>query len=149
MMKYARLLLFVVLVLGAGFAIGYLNRPDAWYAALSKPAFNPPNWVFAPVWSIVYLLIAVAGWHVREQGSAFSWRLWLAQMVLNFAWSPIFFGLHQPGVALAVIVALLSAIVAFQIATWNADRLSAILFAPYALWVAFASLLNFEIARLN
>ncbi len=148
-MRYGRLVLFVIAVLGAGFAIGYLNRPDAWYAALGKPAFNPPNWVFAPVWSIVYLLIAVAGWRVREQGSSSGWRLWLAQMALNFAWSPIFFGLHQPGVALAVIVALLLAIVAFQIAIWKADRISAILFAPYAVWVAFASLLNFEIVRLN
>lgn len=148
-MRYGRLVLFVIAVLGAGFAIGYLNRPDAWYAALRKPAFNPPNWVFAPVWSIVYLLIAVAGWRVRERGSPSSWRLWLAQMALNFAWSPIFFGLHQPGIALAVIVALLLAIVAFQIATWKADRISAILFAPYAVWVAFASLLNFAIVRLN
>ncbi|AUC99091.1 sensor histidine kinase [Bradyrhizobium sp. SK17] len=149
MMRYGRLVLFVIAVLGAGFAIGYLNRPGAWYAALSKPAFNPPNWVFAPVWSIVYLLVAVAGWRVREQGSSSGWRLWLTQMALNFAWSPIFFGLHQPGVALAVIAALLLAIVAFQIATWKADRISAILFAPYAVWVAFASLLNFEIVRLN
>lgn len=145
-----RLALFIAGVLGAGFAIGYLNLPGAWYAQLNKPPFNPPNWVFAPAWSLIYLLVAVAGWRTFERDrSGIAMSVWWTQLVLNFLWSPVFFSFHWTGVALAVIVTLLGLILAFIARQWLVDRIAALLFAPYAAWVAFASLLNFEIIRLN
>ena len=95
-MRNLRLALFVVLVVGTGFATGLLNPPGGWYAALAKPWFNPPNWVFAPVWSIVYLLVAIAGWRTWERDrNARAMTLWWAQMALNFLWSP--FSLPRTG----------------------------------------------------
>src|SRR5688572_29520143 len=85
---------FLAVVLGGGMLIGSVTQPDAWYVALTKPSFNPPDWIFAPVWAVLYLLIALAGARTFERGTGFS--LWLGQMVLNFAWAPVFFGLHQP-----------------------------------------------------
>jgi len=139
--------IFLVAVLGGGLAIGAVARPDGWYAALAKPPFNPPNWVFAPVWSLLYVMIAVAGARTYERAGGFA--LWLAQMALNFAWTPAFFLLHRPAVALAIVVALLFVILAFIRTRWTADRVSALLFVPYAAWVAFATLLNAAIVVLN
>src|SRR6478735_7297121 len=105
MTSMVRLAVFVAFVLGGGFLIGYLNVPGGWYAGLNKPWFNPPNCIFAPAWSAIYLLVAIAGWRTWErygQGSAM--RLWLLQMALNFLWSPIFFSAHLPGSALAIIM---------------------------------------------
>lgn len=145
-----RLALFVALVVGTGFSIGFLNQPGSWYAGLAKPWFNPPNWVFAPVWSIIYLLVAIAGWRTWEvDRGRMAMALWWTQMALNFLWSPTFFTAHRPEVALAVILMLLVSILAFIGRQWTRDRISALLFFPYAAWVGFASLLNFEIVRLN
>ena len=138
---------FLIAVLGIGLVIGSVTRPDGWYAALAKPPFNPPNWVFAPVWSVLYVMIAIAGARTFEAGRGFA--LWLGQMSLNFAWTPVFFGLHRPGVALGIILALLVLILAFIAMRWRDDRTSALLFVPYAAWVAFASLLNASIVALN
>jgi tryptophan-rich sensory protein len=138
---------FLIAVLGGGLLIGSTTRPDAWYAALAKPSFNPPSWVFAPVWSLIYVMIAVAGARTFERGAGFP--LWLGQMALNFSWTPVFFGLHRPGLALAIILALLAVILVFIATRWRADRISALLFVPYAAWVAFASVLNASIVALN
>jgi translocator protein len=141
---------FIVFVLGTGFLIGYLNVPGGWYADLDKPWFNPPNWIFAPAWAAIYLLIAIAGWRTWEcdrHGTAM--RLWWTQMALNFLWSPTFFSAHLPGGALAIILALFVAILAFIAQQWNSDRISSAIFVPYAAWVGFASLLNLSIVRLN
>ena len=138
---------FIVGVLGIGLAIGSVTRPDGWYAALAKPPFSPPNWVFGPVWSLLYVMIAVAGARSFERGGGFG--LWLAQMMLNFAWTPAFFVLHRPGVALVIVLGMLATIIAFIVTRWNADRISALLFVPYAAWVAFASVLNASIVVLN
>jgi tryptophan-rich sensory protein len=149
-MRNLRLALFVVLVVGTGFATGFLNRPGSWYGALAKPWFNPPNWAFAPVWSMVYLLVAIAGWRTWERDrNSTAMTLWWAQMALNLMWPPIFFATHWPAVALAVILMLLASILAFIARQWSDDRISAALFIPYAAWVGFASTLNFEIVRLN
>jgi len=149
-MRNLRLALFVVLVVGTGFATGFFNRPGGWYGALAKPWFNPPGSIFAPIWSIASLLLAVAGWRTWERDrNSMATTLWWAQMALNFLWSPIFFTAHWPAVALAVILMLLVAVLGFIARQWSDDRISAVLFIPYAAWVAFASVLNFEIVRLN
>jgi benzodiazapine receptor len=142
---------FLVVVVGGGLAIGAVTRPDAWYAALAKPSFNPPNWLFGPVWTTLYAMIAVAGWRLWRRGGASprAKMWWILQLALNFAWSPLFFGAHRIDLALAVIALLLASILAFIVATWKADRLAAFLFVPYAAWVSFATLLNAALWRLN
>jgi tryptophan-rich sensory protein len=141
---------FLVVVIAVGALIGALNTPGAWFAGLAKPAFQPPNWLFAPVWLILYVLIAIAGWrtfNLEPKGREAA--LWVLQMVLNWLWSPVFFTLHALWLAFVIIALLLLVIVGFMAVTWNRDRTTAALFIPYALWVAFATVLNFAIARLN
>jgi len=150
MAKSARLAAFVLAVTAIGFAIGATNLPGGWYAGLNKPSFNPPNWVFAPVWSAIYVVIAVAGWRMWERaGQGLGRSLWATQMLLNFVWSPVFFSAHAIGAALAIIGALLVAIVSFIVSQWRNDRIAALLFLPYAAWVAFAASLNANIWLLN
>lgn len=144
------LALFLVVVIGVGGLIGFTTAPDQWYAALQKPPFNPPNWVFGPVWFTLYVLIAIAGWRtfMAEPGGT-GMKLWYAQMVLNWLWSPVWFQLHQAWLAFAVILAIDVVVLAFIANRWSRDRASALLFVPYAAWVLFASLLNLSIAILN
>lgn len=139
--------IFIVAVVAIGMTIGAVTRPGAWYAALFKPPFNPPNWVFGPVWALLYVMIGIAGARSYERGA--DMPLWFTQMVLNFAWSPAFFALQQPALALVIVLAMLASILAFIVTRWDADRVSALLFVPYAMWVAFASLLNASIVVLN
>lgn len=150
MTRYLILAVFIASVLGGGIVIGANNVPGDWYAALNKPPFNPPNWIFAPVWSALYMMIAIAGWRMwmRERGGP-AVATWFVQLGLNFLWPPIFFGLQRPGAALIVIAALLVTIAMFIAQTWERDRVSAWLFVPYAAWVAFAALLNASIVILN
>lgn len=141
---------FIILVLGGGTAIGFATLPGEWYASLAKPAFNPPNWIFGPVWSILYVMIAVAGWRLwTNHRDSQSMRIWWAALALNFVWSPTFFGAQQLAAALVVILGLLALIYAFIAKTWNLDRLAAWLFVPYAAWVSFATLLNASLWWLN
>ncbi len=149
MRRAAIYVVFPIAVLGIGLLIGTVTRPDGWYAALAKPSFNPPGWVFGPVWTILYVLIAISGARTFEGGAGRAFSLWLVQMALNFAWSPVFFGLHRPGIALLIIAALLVTILMFIAYRWRGDRVSATLFVPYAAWVAFASVLNASIVVLN
>nr|WP_245442437.1 TspO/MBR family protein [Mesorhizobium hawassense] len=150
MLKYRSLVVFLLLVLGGGLLIGYATLPGAWYASLAKPPFNPPNWVFGPVWSLLYVLIAIAGWRTWQlQPGNGAMRIWAVQLVLNFLWSPTFFGARMMGLALVVILLLLATIVLFITRVWESDRLSAWLFEPYAAWVAFATLLNASLFWLN
>ena len=150
MKRFGPLTLFLLLVVGGGLAIGFLTAPGEWYAGLAKPPFNPPNWVFAPVWTALYVLIAVAGWRTFERDrSSWPMKLWWAQFVLNFLWSPVFFAAHRIGLALLVILLLLAAILAFLVVSWRQNRVAAWLFAPYASWVAFAAVLNGSIWLLN
>ena len=144
------LILFVGGVLLVGLGIGGLTVPDGWYAALAKPSFNPPNWVFPPAWTVLYVLVGVAGWRVwRLPDKGPSLMLWSAQLALNYLWTPVFFVLHMTGAALAVILLLLLLILAFVAATWMRERIAALLFLPYAAWVAFAVTLNAAIWHLN
>ena len=134
-------------------AIGAFFMPGEWYAQLTKPSWNPPNWIFGPVWTALYLLMAVAAWRVWKQGGFGAQRrpltLFLAQLGLNAIWSPIFFGLKQPGVAFAEILVLWAAIVGTIVAFRRVDRVAAGLLLPYLAWVSFASVLNFTLWRLN
>ena len=144
------LICFIVLVLGGGTLIGFMTLPGEWYAGLVKPSFNPPNWIFAPVWTLLYIMVAIAGWRTWQRGArSTAMAVWFVQLALNFIWSPVFFGAHRPGAALVVIVALLAAILTFIVLCWPRDRAAALLFAPYAAWVAFATLLNGAIWQLN
>jgi translocator protein len=148
--KWVSLAAFLVLVAGGGLVIGYVTAPGEWYARLAKPAFNPPAWVFGPAWTTLYILIAVAGWRVwwRDRGG-WAMSLWWVQLGLNFAWSPVFFSAHRIGWALVIVFVLLAVILAFMAAARRRDQVAAWLFAPYAAWVAFASLLNASIWSLN
>lgn len=126
---------------------------DAWYAGLAKPPWNPPNWLFGPVWTTLYVLIGVSAWRVARAGGFRRDRasLWvfLIQWILNFAWSGFFFGLHSPALAMVEITALL-ALIAVMIARFHRhDAIAAYLLAPYLLWVSFASALNLALWRLN
>ena len=149
MRRAAIVIAFLILVVGGGLLIGAVNRPDGWYASLVKPPFNPPGAVFGPVWTLLYVLIAFAGARTFERGRGAALALWAAQLALNFAWSPVFFGLHRPGAALLVVAALLVAVLAFIAERWRRDRVAAYLFVPYAAWAAFATLLNASIWWLN
>lgn len=141
---------FLLLVLGGGLSIGALTGPDAWFGALRKPSFNPPSWLFAPVWTVLYVLIAIAGWRVwSKEAGALPMALWWLQLVANFLWSPIFFAAHRIDLAFAVIVLLLLLVIAFILTSWRRDSIAALLFVPYALWVAFATALNAAILSLN
>lgn len=141
---------FLAVVIGVGSLIGISTAPGEWYASLNKPPFNPPNWIFGPVWFALYVLIAIAGWRtfIRAPGG-FAMKLWVGQMLLNWLWSPTFFTLHWLWPAMLVILATLAMIVAFIAVNWRQDRAAAWMFVPYAAWVSFASLLNLSIAILN
>lgn len=127
--------------------------PGSWYGTLSKPAWNPPNWIFGPVWGILYILMAVAAWLVWRQdgfvGAAIPLAVYLLQLILNALWSWLFFGRHNLRTAFLEILTLWLAILWTMILFWKANIISGILLLPYLLWVAFASVLNFTLWRLN
>lgn len=142
--------LFIGVVIVVGAVIGINAAPDSWYESLRKAPFNPPNWVFGPVWFLLYVLIGIAGARtfIRDASSP-PMFLWAGQMVLNWAWSPTWFSLHLIWPAFALIIAILALVIGFIVASWRADRVSALLFVPYAAWVAFASTLNLSVGLLN
>jgi tryptophan-rich sensory protein len=145
-----QLLVFVVGVVGLGWLIGATNLPGEWYAGLVKPGFVPPNWAFPVAWTILYVMIAIAGWRTfRREPSGKAMLVWAVQLGLNFAWSPVMFTMHQIGAALVILIGLFVAIVTYIALETSRDRLAAALFVPYAAWVAFAGVLNAAIWRLN
>ena len=141
---------FVALPLLGGAAIGVTASPDAWYAALQKPFFNPPDWVFGPVWTVLYIMIGISGalaYHSDARTRLIP--LWVVLALLNGGWSILFFRMHQPGSALIVVACMLMMILVYIARAWWPARLAALLFLPYAAWVAFATLLNGAIVMLN
>jgi translocator protein len=125
-----------------------------WYARLSKPSWTPPNWLFGPVWSTLYLMMAVAAWLVwRERGLAgaavLPLALFAAQLVFNALWSILFFGMHRIGFALADIMLLWGAILATILAFWRISPGASLLMLPYLIWVTYASALNYSIWKMN
>ncbi len=155
MNRWLALLCFVMLCFVVAGVSGWLTRPEisGWYASIRKPAWNPPSWVFGPVWTTLYLMMAVAGWLVwlTDPGPQRTRALWLfvIQLALNFVWSPTFFSWHRPDWAAGVISLLWLAIGSFTVAAWAVSKWAASLFVPYWLWVSFATALNFTIWKLN
>lgn len=144
----------VPLVVGglSGFATS--RGVETWYPTLVKPSFNPPSWVFGPVWTMLYLMMGIAAFLVWRKGletagvqGALS--LFVVQLALNGLWSILFFGLQSPGWALAEIVVLWLAIVATLVAFWRLTAAAGWLLAPYLAWVSFAAVLNGSIWVLN
>lgn len=127
--------------------------PGEWYATLRKPSWNPPNWIFGPVWTLLYTMMAAAAWLVCQRASfaanAVPLAVFLIQLALNALWSWLFFGLQKPGLAFAEIVALWLAIAASLLLFRRVSPLAAWLLAPYLAWVSFAAALNFTLWRLN
>jgi translocator protein len=145
-----QLIPFLAIVVGGGLLIGATNLPGAWYEGLAKPFFTPPNWLFAPAWTVIYALIAIAGWRTfQKRPLGFVMALWVLQLGLNFLWSPIMFTLHAIAAALFIILAMLTVIFAFIAVQWPQDWIAAWLFVPYAVWVTYASMLNAAILRMN
>ena len=126
---------------------------DTWYQTLQKPPFNPPDWVFAPVWISLFILMAIAAWRVwRRMGfepARKALMLYAVQLGLNLTWSTIFFGLQQIGLALVEIFLLLFAIVANTVLFWRIDQVAGLLFVPYVIWVSYACVLNASLWLLN
>ena len=143
---------FVVMCFGVSLLGGRATLPALalWYPALAKPSWTPPGWVFGPVWTLLYPMLAVAGWLAwREGRSRRGSLLFLLQLALNAAWPWIFFGERQVGWALVCVVALFVAILGTLVAFWRVSRGAAILLLPYLAWVGFAAGLNFAVWRLN
>jgi benzodiazapine receptor len=144
-------IVFAVAAVGAGVTSPKLAT---WYGGLNKPAFNPPAWVFGPVWAVLYLLMAVAAWRVweadaeaAEKRGALAW--FAIQLALNALWTPVFFGLQRPVSGLIVMLVLMAAVAATLSRFYRVDRVAGLLLVPYLAWVAFATVLNAAIVGLN
>lgn len=152
--SYGVLAAFVAgcLAIGALGGLATSSGLQGWYPALRKPFLNPPDWVFAPVWSFLYILIAVAGWRLWSGKPRTSFRaraLFAGQLALNAAWSPVFFGLRSLAGGLAVVLLLWFSIAALFRTLRREDRTTALLLAPYWAWVTFAAYLNLGIYWIN
>jgi len=148
------LIVFFAICLGAGGLGSFFTGSSVreWYPQLRKPAGTPPSWIFGPVWTTLYVLMAISAWLVWRQyvnGARPALLIFLAQLALNVAWSAIFFGSRMPGVAFAEIVVLWLAIAFNIFVFYLLLPVSALLLVPYLLWVSYASYLNFGIWRLN
>lgn len=153
--EIAGLVLFLALCLGIG-ALGAAvtaSSVKAWYADLNKPPFTPPDEVFGPVWTVLYIMMGIAAWRVwrvadRETAQG-PLTMFALQLALSLGWVVAFFGLERTGSAVAVILVFELAVVSTALAFRPIDRLAALLMVPYALWVGFATVLNIAIWRLN
>lgn len=143
----------ICLLIGALGAAVTATSVSTWYTGIAKPSFNPPNAVFGPVWTLLYILMAIAAWRVWRSAGGDAARRPLAvfalQLAINLGWSVAFFGLREIGLAVVVILALDLAVLATFMLFRRLDRLAAWLLAPYLAWIAFATVLNVAIWRLN
>lgn len=153
--RWLPLALFLLLSFSAA-AIGAIATSSGvhtWYPSIAKPSWTPPNWLFAPVWALLYIAMAIAGWRVWRQGSPIearhTFRLFGAQLALNALWSILFFALHDIGWALIDVLVLWFVLVRLLARFLAADRIAAWLWTPYVLWVTFATLLNAAVWELN
>ncbi len=154
-MRYGALVAFLLVTFGAAAVGTYatVQSVGTWYPTLAKPTWTPPGAIFGPVWTALYIAMAVAAWRVwrRQTGSAAMavLRSYGAQLVLNALWSVLFFGLRRPDLAMIDIVALWLLLVLALVRFWRADRIAAALWTPYVVWVTFATALNAAIWRMN
>ncbi|MBY0611296.1 MAG: tryptophan-rich sensory protein [Beijerinckiaceae bacterium] len=132
---------------------GAIFRPGAWYEGLAKPSWKPPNWLFGPAWTVLYITIAIAGWMVWRKagftGAGPALAIYGVQLLLNAAWSGLFFGLRRMDLAFYEVLLLWLSIAATIVAFRAIDSDAALLLVPYLGWVTFASILNFTIWRMN
>ena len=144
--------LFLLIVFAVAFT-GSRFMPGDWYDGLNKPSWNPPDWLFGPVWTVLYILIAVSGWLVWKEAGFSAARaafiVFSAQLILNAGWSWIFFGLHRPGFAFIEIMVLWFLILLNTILFSRINKTAGLLLIPYYAWVSLASVLNFSLWRLN
>jgi benzodiazapine receptor len=148
-----RLVLWIAVCLGGGLILGYLFQPGDWFRALARPWYAPPSWLFAVVWTVLYPLMAYAMYRVEREGPSrevtIARRIFCAQLALNFAWTPLFFGAHLMWTAFFVTSGLLVAIAATILVFEKIDLLAARLLVPYGAWVTFAAFLNAGYVFLN
>ncbi len=155
MIKLLKLLGLIIVCEGVGLLGSLFTIPSisTWYAQLNKPPFSPPNWLFGPVWTAIYLLMGVSLFLVLEKKIKKQTDslvvLFLVQLFLNFLWSVIFFGLHLPLAAFLEIILLWLSILLLIINSWKLSKLSAWFLIPYLCWVSFASILNLAVVILN
>jgi translocator protein len=152
---YLKLAGWIVLVLGLGSAVGILFGPDLRFYALAKPTWNPPNWVFAPVWTVLYVLMGISVWLVRRNDTTSrtditsAMLLFWLQLALNLIWTPIFFGLHMPALAFMEICLLWLVALFTALAFGKISSSAGYLLVPYLAWLSFALVLNGTIWLLN
>lgn len=151
-----QVIIFIVIseAIGIGGSIFTVASIPTWYAKLKKPSFNPPNWIFGPVWTILYALLGISAFLVWEKGwnnsnVQLALAIFAVQFILNFAWSAIFFRLHKTLIALVEIMVLWIFILLTILAFYPISQVAGLVLIPYLLWVSFATLLNFYIWKLN
>ena len=146
------LVVFIVVCLAAGF-IGSQFPPGDWYKALEKPSWNPPSFLFAPVWTILYILMGIAAWIVWTRGGKgkrlVPMTIFGVQLAVNALWSYLFFGINRPALAFIDIVVMWVLICATILLFWKTRKSAGLLLIPYLAWVSFATALNFQLWRLN
>lgn len=153
--QWLSLALLIAICLGVMLSGALITAPAIaeWYTTLRKPAWTPPDWLFGPVWTALYLSMAVAAWLVwrHRHGTHVAWPLGLftVQLFLNAAWSPLFFGLRNPAAALVDVVLLWCCVGAALLAFWRVHGIAGGLLVPYWIWITYAAGLNFSIWRLN
>jgi len=154
MKLFIKILVCVLICAGLGFASGIsnVNEVNGWFQTIEKPSWNPPNWIFSPVWTTLYILMGIAAgiiWHSRDERRIQALMLFILQFLFNLAWSYLFFARHAIGWALAEIILMLILIIATSISFYRIKPLAGMLMLPYILWVSFATVLNGAIWMLN
>ena len=150
----------LILTIGSSLSAGLLgtlftaSAIPTWYAGLEKPFFNPPSWLFGPVWTTLYILMGISAYLIWKNGLGLknvreALLVFCIQLGLNALWSPIFFGLKLPGIAFVEIIALWAMVTAFMILSHRISKIAGWILAPYAIWVSFALILNYAIWYLN
>lgn len=154
MKKIIKLITSIFICLGAGFIGSFANSNSltSWYAGLEKPNFNPPNWIFAPVWTFLFILMGVSFflvWNKKQDGKTKAFIIFFTHLFLNILWSYLFFWFQNPSLAFVEIIIFWFSIIATAFYFYRISKISGLLFLPYILWVSFASILNFYIVKLN